>query len=582
MKLIDRDYLLKNGHKVADNGTTTAQGRRFPRLPRFPLWYYAVAALLVIALVAGVILRGRSQSGSQYVTQAVVRQDLIQAVTASGTLNPQDTVSIGTQDSGTINQIFVDFNSVVKKGQVLATLDPQPFQVALDQAQANLAQTMAQAQAAGATAQGSLANVQAAQASAQAAQAQVAVVRANAAASAAAVQTADADVTKAQSALSLAQQTINRDNALLSQGYITQAQADSDRSTLIVAQSALRSAQATAQQTRMQATAGLAQTQASSDTSRQQIALGAQSVSQASQTAASRDASQAAIGIQQAQVETARLNLQRAVITSPVDGTVIARNVSIGQTVAASFQTPTLFSIAQDLRRMEADVAVGEPDIGSVKQGDNVDFTVLAYPTRTFHGYVKQVRQSPTVTSNVVTYTTVVLVDNKDGALRPGMTANASIHVAKAANALVVPVEALQWRPAGASGARRTRRAATPGTNGAPGAGSGAGGGSGAGSGSQSSAWGQINGANARATTAGSRGAIYVLGNKQPKRVPVTIGLISGAQAAVTPLGGATLNPGDEVIVSDGSQRSTAATSSGVRSPLAPGGGGPRGAGGLR
>jgi HlyD family secretion protein len=575
MKLIDRDYLLKNGHKVAENGST-AQGRRFPRLPRFPLWYYAVAAVFVVAVVAGLLLNGRSGSQSQYVTQAVVRQDLIAAVTASGTLNPQDTVSIGTQDSGTINQIFVDFNSVVKKGQVLATLDPQPFQVALNQAEANLAQTVAQAQAAGATAQGSLSNVQAAQASAQAAQAQVSVVRANAAASAAAVQTSDADVTKAQSALALAQQTVNRDTSLLSQGYITQAQADTDRTGLVAAQSALRSAQAVAQQTRLQATAALSQMQASADTSRQQMALGAQSVSQASQTAASRDASQAAIGIQQAQVETARLNLQRAVITSPVDGTVIARNVSIGQTVAASFQTPTLFSIAQDLRRMEADVAVGEPDIGSVKQGDIVDFTVLAYPTRTFHGYVKQVRQSPTVTSNVVTYTTVVLVSNQDGALRPGMTANASIHVAKAANALVVPVEALQWRPAGAAGARRTRRGATPSASGAPSAGA-AGGGS-----SQRSAWGQLNGANARGTTAGSRGAIFVLSNGKAQRIPVTIGLISGAQAAVTPLGSATLKAGDEVIVSDSSQRAATTTSQAVRSPLAPSGGGPRVGGGLR
>jgi len=575
MKLIDRDYLSKNGHKVGDNGIL-AQGRRFPRIPRFPLWYYAVAAVLVIALVIALIFNGRSTGQSQYVTQTVVRQDLIQAVTASGTLNPQDTVSIGTQDSGTINQIFVDFNSVVKKGQVLATLDPQPFQVALDQAQANLAQSVAQAQAAGATAQGSLANVQAAQAGAQAAQAQVAVVRSNAAASAAAVQTADADVMKAQAALSLAQQTISRDTALLGQGYISQAQADIDRSGLVAAQSALRSAQATAQQTRMQVAAAISQEQASVDQSRQQIALGAQSQSQASQTAASRNASQAAIGIQQAQVETARLNLQRAVITSPVDGTVIARNVSIGQTVAASFQTPTLFSIAQDLRRMEADVAVGEPDIGSVKQNDIVDFTVLAYPTRTFHGVVKQVRQSPTVTSNVVTYTTVVLVDNNDGALRPGMTANASIHVAKAGNALVVPVEALQWRPAGGAGGKRTRGPKS-GASAAPNA---AGPGSGS---SQSSAWGQLNGANARGTTAGSRAAIYVLASGKVQRVGVTIGLVSGAQAAVTPVPGATLKAGDEVIVSDGAKSATT-TSSAVRSPLAPaGGGGPgRSTGGLR
>jgi len=575
MKLIDRDFLLKNGLKGATQNGTTAQGRR-PQPPRWVL--LAIAGGLIAALALAFVLSLRTQSSAGYTTQTVARQDLIQTVTASGTVNPQDTISVGTQDSGTINQLFVDFNSVVKKGQVLATLDPQPFQAALNQAEATLAQSQAQALAAGATAQGSVFNVQAAQASAQAAQAQVAVVRSNAAASAAAIQTANADVTKAQSALALAQQTYNRDAGLLAQGYVTQSQVDTDRSNLITAQSTVSSAQATAQQVTLQAAAAQTQVQATVDTSRQQLALGAQAGDTANQTSAQHQASVAAIGIQAAQVQQAQLNLQRAVITSPVDGTVIARTVSIGQTVAASFQTPTLFTIAKDLRRMEADVAVGEPDIGSVKQGAIVDFTVLAYPTRTFHGVVTQVRQSPTITSNVVTYTTVVLVDNKDGALRPGMTANASIHVAKAANALVVPVEALQWRPAGSSGARRTRRGATPGASGAPGAGA-------AGSGStQSSAWGQLNGANARGTKSGSNGSVFVLSNGKPQRQPVTINLISGAQAAVTPVGSATLKAGDEVIVSDGSQSATVSTSQGVRSPLAPaaGGGGQRGTGGLR
>ena len=127
---------------------------------------------------------------------------------------------------------------------------------------------------------------------------------------------------------------------------------------------------------------------------------------------------------------------------------MIARNVSIGQTVAASFQTPTLYTIAKDLTKMEIDLAVGEPDIGSVRVGQSVDFTVLAYPSYTFHGNVAQVRENPTTIQNVVTYDTVVYENNTDGRLRPGMTASASIKVAHADNALVVPLAALSFHTA--------------------------------------------------------------------------------------------------------------------------------------
>jgi HlyD family secretion protein len=588
MKLIDRDFLTNGLRGVAANGTAIAQGRR----PAPPWLFLALCgAVALLALVLAIVLNGGNQAAGGYVTQPVVRQDLIQTVTASGTVNPQDTISVGTQDSGTINQIYVDFNSVVKKNQILARLDPQPFQAALDQANANLAQSQAQAQASAATAQGSVSNVAAAQAGAQASEAQVNVVRANAAASAASVQAANADVTKAQSALLLAQQTFNRDNGLLAQGYVTQSQVDTDRSSLIAAQSGVSSAQATAQQVRLQAAAALTQLQATIDTSHQQVALGAQAGDTANQTAAQHAASDAAIGIYAAQVQQAQLNLDRAVITSPVDGTVIARNISVGQTVAASFQTPTLFSIAKDLTKMQVDVAVGEPDIGNVKQRGVVDFTVLAFPTRTFHGVVAQVRQNPTISNNVVTYDTVVLVNNNDGVLRPGMTANASIHIATAPNALVVPIEALQYRPPG-SAARRAKRGAA-GAGGALGAASAGGapgpaasGGATAGGPAQGSAWGAINGANARTTAAGSSAAIYVLQNGKPVRIAVTVLLISGAQAALAPTTAGALKAGDPVIVADGSKVSTAAAGGAARSPLAPAAGarpgGPGGTGGLR
>ena len=308
-----------------------------------------VAGAVVLALVLVVLFHARTSSGSKYVTQPVARQDLIQTVTASGTVNPQNTISVGTQDSGTINAIFVDFNSVVKKGQVLATLDPQPFQAALDQAQATLAQTEAQAQAAGATAQGSVSSDQAAQDAAASAQVQIEVARANAASSNAAVSSANADLAKAQSALTLAQQTYNSDSSLFAQGFVAQNQVNTDRSNLVAAQAGVNSAQAALQQARLAADAAQTQVTESIDASHQQTALGAQAGSQVGVTSADAAASQAAIGIQQAEVQEAQLNLQRAVITSPVNGTVIARDVSVGETVAASLQTPTLFSIAQDL-----------------------------------------------------------------------------------------------------------------------------------------------------------------------------------------------------------------------------------------
>lgn len=552
MKLLERDFLTTNGQQVVVSNGKSTHGRRRPHL-----WFYpASAAVLIVALVLTIVFGNRTTSAAKYVTAPVAQQDLVQSVTASGTVNPQNTISVGTQDSGTINAIFVDFNSVVKKGEVLATLDPQPFQAALDQAKATLAESEAQAQAAGATATGSISSAQAAQDAAASAKAQIAVVRANAASSSAAVTSANADLAKAQSALVLAQQTYNRDASLLAQGYVAQNQVDSDKSNLVAAQAGVNSAQAALQQARLAAAAAQTQIAESIDSSQQQTALGAQAGAQEGVTAADAEASAAAIGIQSAQVQEAQLNLDRAVITSPVNGTVIARDVSVGETVAASLQTPTLFSIAQDLSKMEVDVAVGENDIGNVKAGEAVDFTVLAYPTRTFHGIVSQVRQNPTVTNNVVTYDTVVLVQNSDGALRPGMTANASIEVAKAPNALVVPVQALTYHPAGAThahGANAKSKATGAAANAA---------------GGTQSAWGQTTGVGPSGTASQSNGLIFVLRNGKPQAVPVTIGLISGVQAAVTPRGTATLTASDRVILSDGSATHASQASQGTRSPL--------------
>src|SRR5579875_2068101 len=221
---------------------------------RRPRWLLVLAAVAcILAIVASVVVV-RSRAGAvTYTTAPVTTGSLAQTVTASGTLNPQNTIDVGTQVSGTISEIDADFNAHVKKGQVLAKLDPTTFQASVDQAEATLQQAEAQAAASGATAGAE------AQAQAQSAAASAQAAQANAAASKAAIATAQTGVTKDQAALALAQQTVNRDRQLLSQGYIAQAQMDSDQSNLVAAQSTLASAQAAVQQAQAQDAASVAQ-----------------------------------------------------------------------------------------------------------------------------------------------------------------------------------------------------------------------------------------------------------------------------------------------------------------------------------
>lgn len=516
-----------------------------PAIPAFPplggVWQAlkqhkllsALAALLlVLAIVSGTFVATRGKATAQYVTQPVARQDLTQNVTASGTVNPQNTVNVGTQVSGTIQEIDVDFNSKVRKGQVLARLDTSQLQAQLAQAQAGLQQAQAQAAAQSQTAGGAQADIMGSQAG---------------------VQSAQAGVAKAQSALVVAQETMTRDRALLSRGYISQSQLDADNANEVAAQSAVQAAQAALTQARAQTQSTSSQAGAAQDTAA---------------------AAQAQVAAAQAQVQQDELNIQRAVITSPVDGTVIARDVSVGQTVAASLQTPTLFSIAQNLHKMEVDINVGEPDIGNVRPGDRVSFTVLAYPSQTFGGTVSQVRVNPTTVNNVVTYTVITLVNNPDGKLLPGMTANATIAVQTAKNALVVPAQALTYRPAGGSthhgrSSNGTANVRTYGSSQSAGI-------------SAASPWGQTAAGVSGSAAAGSTGLIFVQRNAKPVPVRVRVNLVSGTQAAVTPIRG-TLASGENVIVSDGSsgQAHSGRSSSSGSGSRGPGAGGPSGMGGI-
>jgi HlyD family secretion protein len=468
-----------------------------------------VAALVLVAI--GVYL-ARSKPAPSVTTATVVRKTLAALVTATGTVNPQDTISVGAQVSGTIEEIDADFNDPVRAGQILARLDPTPFQASFDQANASLAQAQAQWEAAQANASGASSNAAAANASAAASAEGVRVAEA-------AVTSADAEVTKNQAALTLAKQTLARDRTLLDSGYIAQSQYDADSSAEIAAESALSSAVVSASQTRIQLSVAQNQAKAGGASS---AASSAQAIG-STKTAA---ANLAAIRAAQATVRQAQLNLNHTVITSPVNGTIIARNVSIGQTVAASFQTPTLYTIAKDLTKMEVDIAVGEPDVGSLRVGQPVTFTVLAFPSTLFRGTVAQVRINPTTIQNVVTYDTVIYENNASGLLKPGMTANASIQTALVNDALVVPLAALSFRPQARAPQPHPSGSAHP---------------------SNQSEWGNTGTAATTSLNPGSLGQVTVVDNGTFRTVPVRLRLISGGEAAIEPLDGKTLATGDLV-----------------------------------
>ena len=470
----------------------------------FPRWLPPVAVLLLLSLIGGWMF-ARTRTSDDLITAPVTQSTLVASVTASGTVNPQNLISVGTQVSGTISSLSVDYNSRVKQGQVLARLDPSTFQAQLAQAQAALAQARAQVAQAAASTNGAASGVN--------------VASATAAADAAAVAAANANVTKAQAALVLAEKTEARDSALLAQGYIAQSTVDTDRSNTAQDESAVAAAQAAVAQAQAQNLAENATVSQSASTEQGQ--------------AASTQAAQANVDAAAAVVRQDQLNLAHSVITSPVDGTVVARDVSVGQTVAASLQTPTLFSIAQNLGKMEVDINVGEPDIGNVKAGDSVSFSVLAYPNEVFHGTVSQVRINPQTLNNVVTYDVVVFADNTQGKLLPGMTANASINVASAPNALTVPL----------AGLHTATTASTP--------------------------WGSVTGsAGSAAIAAGSTAGLDVERNGKAVPIQVSVRLTNGTQAAVQPLQAGTLNAGDRVVIGFKNAQHNGKASGAARSPM--------------
>jgi len=324
-------------------------------------WIWVFAILVIVAAVAA--FRLTRKTDPEYFTAKVDKGDIRQVIDATGTINPVTSVQVGSQVSGMISKLYVDFNSKVTKGQVIAEIDPKLFQGAVLQAQADL----------------------------QNSQALLAAAKANLAKDQATRQQNKLDYDRA---VALQRQAVN------SQQQLDQAKATYDAITAQVG-----SDQAAIQQ------------------------------------------AEAQVAQKTASLRVAQTNLDYTIIRAPINGTVVARNIDIGQTVAASLQAPTLFMIALDLTKMQVYAKTDEGDVGQIRPGQKADFQVDAFPKEMFHGIVFQVRMNATSVQNVVTYDTIVNFDNPQLKLFPGMTAYVSIPVASVTDIVKIPNAALRYKP---------------------------------------------------------------------------------------------------------------------------------------
>lgn len=385
--------------KPGPNSTTNGRRRRRRRLGRL------LIAAVVLVLGAGAAWAyfgaGNGDEAPQYRLVRVQRGAIVSSVTASGSLKALVTVQVGSQLSGQIKELHADFNSAVKKGQVIARIDTAQLQARLSQTNADLS----------------------------AAQANLLMQKAQAERAASDIATARAEVLRAQAALVEARRDHTRKIALAKRGIATRSDADKAESTL------------------RQAEAGLAATKAKLSASQATLKVTQAQIASAEANVAQRKAA----------VQLVRVDLDRSEIRAPIDGVVIERSIDVGQTVAASLQAPTLFTIAQDLRKLELHASVDEADVGRIAIGQSTSFTVSAFPNRRFVGLVKQIRLAPKEEQNVVTYTVVISADNPDALLLPGMTAEVKIISAQRQQAIKVPNAALRFRPRGARSANVAR-----------------------------------------------------------------------------------------------------------------------------
>ena len=403
-------------------------------------WIGALGGAAVVA-AAALYFWGSQTSAAQYLSARVDRGNLRNTVTATGTLQAVTTVQVGSQASGTISSLTADYNSVVKKGQVIAQLDPSVAKAQVDQARANLLQAQAGLQQARAAVTNSRAGVSDSQARAQAATSTV--------------QNNQAGVTAAQANLAVlkAQQEdalsfLRQQQSLNRSGVIAQREVD-------VAQTAYQTATARYDQ-------GVAQLNQAKLSEQVAASSGvAQSQAQVQQSQAGVQQSQAQVQAAEAQVQQAaaalhlsQVNLAHTTITSPIDGVVVSRDVNVGQTVAASLSAPTLFTIANDLTKMQVIANIDQADIGLVENAKSVRFSVDAFPGKEFEGKIEQMRLNPQNVQNVVTYNVVIGVDNPEQKLKPGMTSNLTFTIDERNNVLKVPNGALRFTPQEATGQR--------------------------------------------------------------------------------------------------------------------------------
>jgi HlyD family secretion protein len=340
----------------------------------------------------------------EYTTARLERGDIEAVVSATGSCNAVVSVQVGSQVSGNILELHADYNTKVSKNQIVAVIDPAPFQARVDQARANL---------------------ESARASVLNAQSQLKKSEADVASSTANVANQRANVVRATSAMNDAKTKWDRRVEMYEQKVVSREDRDTAQANYDQAVASLEAAQAqlTAAQSQLESS------KAALEVTKTQMITAQSQVKQ-----------------QEANLEQAQLDLDHTKIRAPVDGTVIARNMDVGQTVAASFSAPTIFQIAQDLTKMEVDANIDESDISRIQLGQTATFTVDAYPGQVFRGDVRQVRRAPINVQNVITYVVVIGVDNPDMKLFPGMTANVRVLTDRVTNVLRLPSAALRVR----------------------------------------------------------------------------------------------------------------------------------------
>jgi HlyD family secretion protein len=516
--------------------------------------------IMASVVLAGFYFWGDNAGATQYLTARVDRGNLRNTVTATGALQAVTTVQVGSQASGTISALYADFNSVVKKGQVIAQLDPSVAKAQVDQAKANLQQARASLAQAKAAVTNSRAGITDAQAKSLAAKSTVQNNQAGVSAS-----EANVAVLKAQQddAMSL----LKQQESLLKAGVIAQRDYDIAMTAYKTAQARYNQAVAQLNQSKLSeqssASAGIVQSQAAVEQSKAQLQ---QSQAQVEQNAAQVQQAEAALSL-------AQVNLSHTTITSPIDGIVVSRDVNVGQTVAASLSAPTLFTIANDLTQMQVIANIDQADIGLVEQAKSVKFTVDAFPGKEFDGKIQEMRLNPVNVQNVVTYNVVINVNNPEQTLKPGMTANLTITIDERNNVLKVPNSALRFTP-------QDRQRANAG------GGSGNGGGQASGQGRRrqqgDNAQGGGDNSNFAPASApvlpGQTRTVWVLGQDgkpQPRRIK--IGLSDGVSTEVVE---GNLNEGDMVITGQTVSGADRPAATQTRPPGFGGGNAPRVGGG--